>query len=106
MEDVLRKRWETLEESVRRSPTAAILIAAGAGYCLHRLPLRSILATQFKLLWALAPPGLLAAAATKAYQVMEERSGNSGNGESKDGDSNASVVAEGPKRRRAATSHE
>ena len=73
VEDVLRNRWQILEENVRKNPTAAILIAVGVGHCLHRLPLRSLLGTQMKLLWALVPPGLLAAAATKAYRMLEER---------------------------------
>lgn len=70
-EHVIRDRWHKLEESVRRSPTTSILIAVGIGHCLHRLPLRSILATQLKILWALAPPTLLAVGAGKLYQALE-----------------------------------
>jgi len=98
-EELLRKRWEILEENVRKSPTAAILIAVGVGHCLHRLPLRSILGTQMKLLWALAPPGLLAAAAAKAYHLMEERNASS----SHNGDSSESSRGEGQTRRAANT---
>ena len=72
-EDKFRERWLRVEEKVRESPTKAVLIAAGIGYCLHRLPLRSLLATQFKVLWALAPPAAMAAAAGKAFYALEDR---------------------------------
>jgi hypothetical protein len=72
-EKLFHSRWEKVEECVRSSPGAAVLIAAGVGHCLHRLPFRSLLAAQFRLAWALAPPALLAFAATKAYRAVEER---------------------------------
>jgi hypothetical protein len=72
-EDMFRERWTKVEEKVRESPTAAVLIAAGIGYCLHRLPLRSLLATNLKLLWAFAPPAAMAAVAGKAYHALEDK---------------------------------
>ncbi|HEY2574295.1 MAG TPA: hypothetical protein VGH65_09505 [Verrucomicrobiaceae bacterium] len=72
-EHVFQTRWQKLEDCVRESPTAAVLIAAGLGHCLHRLPFRSLLAAQLRLAWALAPPALLALAATKAYQAVEQK---------------------------------
>src|SRR5262245_34460969 len=39
-EAFLRPRWERVEEDVRNAPTKAVLIAAGIGYLLHRLPVR------------------------------------------------------------------
>lgn len=72
-EAFLRPRWEKVEEQVRESPTKAVLIAAGIGYVLHRLPLRSLLATNIKLLWAFAPPAIMAVAAGKGFHVLEER---------------------------------
>jgi hypothetical protein len=84
-EQVFQTRWQKLEACVRDSPTAAVLIAAGLGHCLHRLPFRSLLAAQIRLAWALAPPALLALAATKAYQAMGEKfpqAAASGNGHS------------------------
>jgi hypothetical protein len=82
VEDTFRGQWAKLEDKVRDSPTTAVLIAAGIGYCIHRLPVRSLLATQLKLLWALAPPAVVAAAAGKAYQVLDERL-HSDNGQSR-----------------------
>src|SRR6187551_1596614 len=72
-EAFLRPRWEKMEEQVRESPTKAVLIAAGVGYVLHRLPCRSLLATSLKLLWGLAPPAVMAVAAGKCLQAIEER---------------------------------
>ena len=44
----------------------------GIGYVLHRLPVRSLLATNLKLLWALAPPAIMAALAGKGLHALEE----------------------------------
>ena len=71
-ETFLRPRWEKVEEEVRRSPTKALLVAAGIGYILHRLPVRSLLATNLKLLWALAPPAVIALVAGKGLQALDE----------------------------------
>lgn len=70
-EDLLRPQWEKVEKEVRQSPTASVLIAAGVGYMLHRLPMRSLLATNLKLLWAFAPPAVLLVAAAKGLQGIE-----------------------------------
>lgn len=70
VEAVIQPRWKQVEEKVRQSPTKAVLIAAGIGYVLHRLPLRSLLATQLKVLWALAPPAVMAVAAGKGLHAL------------------------------------
>ena len=71
-EAFLRPRWEKVEDEVRKSPTKALLVAAGLGFILHRLPVRSILATNLKLLWALAPPAVMAMVAGKGLHALEE----------------------------------
>ena len=74
--DVKRKvghTYEEWEQRVRHSPGKAILVAVGAGYCLHRLPLRSLLVTQVRLLAALAPPTLLAFGAAKLCEFLQRQ---------------------------------
>lgn len=76
VDDVKHKalvRYEKCEERVRRSPAKAVLIAAAAGYCLHRLPVRSILATQVRLLGALAPPALFAFGTVKVFEYLQRK---------------------------------
>lgn len=70
--------FEQYEEHVRRSPAKAILIAAAAGYCLHRLPVRSILATQVRLLGALAPPALFAFGTVKVFEYLQRKARETG----------------------------
>lgn len=74
--DVKRKVTDTYadcEQCVRQSPGKAILLAVAAGYCLHRLPVRSILVTQVRLISALAPPALLAFGAAKLCEYLQEK---------------------------------
>ncbi len=72
-EDILRPRWEQVEDHIRQSPTKAVLIAAGIGYCLHRLPTGSLLGSTLKLAWAVAPPAAMAALAGKGFILLEDK---------------------------------
>jgi hypothetical protein len=65
--------FETCEEKIRRSPGKAVLIAVAAGYCLHRLPVRSLLVSQFRLMAALTPPTLLAFGAAKLCEFLQSQ---------------------------------
>ena len=65
---------KTCEEKIRQSPTKAVLIAAGAGYCLNRLPILGILAIPLKLTSILAKPALLVLGAAKLYDIVEKKS--------------------------------
>lgn len=60
-------------EKVRKSPGTAVLTAVAAGYCLHRLPVRSLLVTQVRLLAALTPPALLAIGAAKLCEFLQAK---------------------------------
>ena len=74
LEDVKTKvhsTYENCERKVRSSPGKAILIAAAAGYCLHRLPVRSLLVAQMKLVTALAPPAMFAFGAAKLCEFLQ-----------------------------------
>lgn len=64
----------TVEEKVKESPTKAILVAFGAGYCLNRLPVTGLLAFPLRLTAILAKPTLLALGAAKAYEIVEKQS--------------------------------
>jgi hypothetical protein len=75
IEDVKHKvhsSYENCEEQVRNSPGKAILIAVAAGYCLHRLPVRSILVAQVRLIAALTPPALFAFGAAKLCEFLQK----------------------------------
>ena len=43
------RTYAECEHCVRESPGKAILLAVAAGYCLHRLPVRSLLVAQVRL---------------------------------------------------------
>lgn len=80
VDDVKHKtlvRYEKCEERVRNSPTKAVLIATAVGYCLHRLPVRSILATQVRLIGALAPPALFAFGTVKIFEYLQRKARDS-----------------------------
>lgn len=61
------------EDRIRQSPGKAVLLAVAAGYCLHRLPVRSLLATQVRLLGAIAPPALFAFGAAKLCEYLQDQ---------------------------------
>ncbi|MEY4483730.1 MAG: hypothetical protein RL693_1182 [Verrucomicrobiota bacterium] len=69
----IRQRYQECEQHVRKSPTTSVLTAVAAGYCLHRLPVRSILATQVRLLAALAPPALFLFGAAKVCEFLQHQ---------------------------------
>lgn len=71
-ESLLRPQWEKVQKQVQKSPGKAVLVSMGIGYVLHRLPVRSLLATNLKLLWALAPPAVMAALAGKGLHALDE----------------------------------
>ena len=66
-------RYEACEDMVRKSPGKAVLVAVAAGYCLHRLPVRSLLVSQVRLLTALTPPTLLAFGAAKLCEFLQRK---------------------------------
>jgi len=68
----IRHRYQECEERVRRSPTTSLLAAVAVGYCLHRLPVRSILVAQVRLLSALAPPALFVYGAAKVCEFLQK----------------------------------
>jgi hypothetical protein len=63
--------YQDCEDRVRESPGKAILIALAAGYCLHRLPIRSLLVAQVRLAAALAPPALFVFGAAKVCEFLQ-----------------------------------
>ncbi len=75
--DVKRKaseHYHDCEQRVRQSPGKAILIAVAAGYIIHRLPVRSLLVSQVRLVAALTPPTLLAFGAAKLCEFLQGQS--------------------------------
>lgn len=56
-------------EYARESPGKAMLIAGAAGYVLHWLPLRALLAAKLRLTMKLLPPALFVYGAAKACEV-------------------------------------
>ncbi len=68
------ERLEVCESKVRQSPTKAVLIAIGAGYCLNRLPIAGLIAAPLRLTAILAKPALLVLGAAKLYDIVEEQS--------------------------------
>lgn len=74
MEDVKHKvhsSYKDCEQKVRNSPGKAVLIAVAAGYCLHRLPVRSMLVAQVRLIAAITPPALFAFGAAKLCEFLQ-----------------------------------
>ncbi len=59
------------EDRIRESPGKAILVGIAAGYCLHRLPIRSLLVAQVRLVAALAPPALFIFGAAKVGEFLQ-----------------------------------
>jgi len=69
----VRHTSDQCRERVRQSPGTAILAAVAAGYCLHRLPVRSLVVSQVRLLAALTPPALLAVGAAKLCEFLQSQ---------------------------------
>lgn len=75
--DMKRKASEhylDCERRVRKSPGKAVLVAVAAGYLIHRLPVRSLLVSQVRLVAALTPPTLLAFGAAKLCEFLQGKS--------------------------------
>jgi len=64
---------ENYENKIRESPDKAILIALAAGYCLHVLPVRSLIALPLRLTAFLAKPALLALGAVKLCEAVQQQ---------------------------------
>lgn len=76
VDDVTEKASGTLkiyEDKIRESPEKAVLIALAAGYCLHVLPVRSLLALSIRLATFLAKPALLGLGAAKLCEFVQTR---------------------------------
>lgn len=69
-----QNRLENCERKVRQSPSKAVLIALGTGYCLNKLPVASLLAVPLRLTAVLAKPALLILGAAKLYDIVEKQS--------------------------------
>lgn len=67
------ERYEHYEDLVRQSPGKAVLISVAAGYLLHRLPVRSLIVSQVRLVTALAPPTLIAFGAAKLCEYLQNQ---------------------------------
>lgn len=65
--------YENCEHRIRESPAKAVLVAVAAGYLLHRLPVRSILVSQVRVMAALAPPVLVAFGAAKLCEFLQAK---------------------------------
>lgn len=66
-------RYHKCENLIRKSPTTAVLGAVAVGYLVHRLPVRAILVTQVRVLWALTPPALILFGAGKLYEFLQRQ---------------------------------
>lgn len=66
----IRVRYRQCEDRIRHSPIKAVVGALAAGYVLHRLPVRSILVTQVRVIAALTPPALLIFGVSRLYQYF------------------------------------
>ncbi len=66
----IRQQHQNCENSIRQSPTKAVLIAVGVGCFLHLLPMRAILMTKVRVLSALAPPALYLFGVAKLIEFL------------------------------------
>ncbi len=69
----LRHRYEDCERRIRKSPIKAVIGAVAAGYCAHRLPVRSLVIANVRLLAALLPPTLVLFGAAKVYEFLQKQ---------------------------------
>ncbi len=65
------RTYHKYERLAVASPGKAVLLALGAGYCLHRLPIRSLLVLQVRTAVALAPAVLLGLGAVKLCSMLQ-----------------------------------
>ncbi len=66
-------RYHKCNNRIRKSPTTSVIGAVAAGYLLHRLPVKSILVTQVRVLAALTPPALILFGAAKLYDFLRKQ---------------------------------
>ena len=71
--DGLRQRYQACEQRIRKSPVQAVVGAVAAGYCAHRLPMRSLLVANVRLMSALVPPALVLFGAAKVYEFLQKQ---------------------------------
>ena len=69
----LRHGLQKCENDIRRSPAQAVLAAAAAGYCLHRLPMRAILMANVRLAAALVRPALFLLGTVRLYDFVQRQ---------------------------------
>jgi len=66
-------RIRQCENRIHESPKTAVIGALAAGYLLHRMPVRTILVTQVRVLSALASPALFLFAAAKLFDFLQRQ---------------------------------
>lgn len=69
----VQSRFAKCEAEIARHPGRAVAIAVGVGVLLHRLPVRSLIVANVKLLAALTPPLLLALGSAKAAEYLQRQ---------------------------------
>ncbi len=69
-----KEGYQACEQHVRTSPTTSVLTAVLAGYCLHRLPLRTLMVAKVRLLSALLPPTVFVLGAAKVLELLQKSS--------------------------------
>lgn len=69
----VRDRYQKYENRVKKSPASAVLGAVAVGFLLNRLPVRAILATQIRMVSALAKPALLLFGVAKLFSFLQNQ---------------------------------
>lgn len=69
----VQNRYAKCEAEIARNPGRAVAVAVAAGVLLHRLPVRSLIVANVKLLAALTPPLLLALGSAKAAEYLQRQ---------------------------------
>ena len=72
-QQTIHRHIDQCEDDIRHSPAKAVLVAATVGYCLHRLPVRAIVAAHVRLAAALVPPALFLFGAAKVYDLLQRQ---------------------------------
>lgn len=74
----LRQQYHQAEESVRRSPTNALIVASLAGYLMRSVPLGALLGGVIRVFAALLRPALFLYIAAKFYDYIQRQGTTSG----------------------------
>jgi len=69
----IQRSYVKFEDQMRKAPMTSALGAVAVGCLLHRLPVRSILVTQVRVISALIPPALFLFGAAKLYDSLLKR---------------------------------